>query len=83
MADALVKRNDFDLLPALARKKWLQSQLQEKKSSMFNLKQALDKCEQEIEDIKEGKMKKIQFSMLVLADEVRDMTAELNVVDLT
>ena len=83
MADALVKRNDFDSLPALTRKKWLQSQLQEKKSSMFALKQALDRCEQEIEDIKEGKMKKIQFSMLVLADEVMGMTAELNVVDLT
>ena len=83
MADAIVRRDDFESLPSIARKKWTESQLQEKKSSMFALKQSLDRCEQEIEDIKEGKMKKIQFSMLVLSDEIKNMTAELNVVDLT
>ena len=83
MADIIVRPNNLDELPALARKKWLESQLQEKKSSGFRLKQQLDMCEQEIEDIKEGKMKKIQYSMLVLDDEIRRIKDELNVVDLT
>ena len=83
MGDLVVKADNFDGLPAMAKKKWLQAQLQEKKSSLFALKQSLERCEQEIEDIKESKMKKIQFSMLVITEEVKDMTQELNTVDLT
>ena len=81
MADlSIIRREDMIDLPLTAQKKWLESQLQEKKSGMFALKQQLDKCEQEIEDIKEGKIKKIQYSMIVLAEEVRKITETLNEV---
>ena len=64
----------------LAQKKWLEAKLQEKKSSLFNLKQQLDKCEQDIEDIKEGKMKKIQYSMICNAEDIKEIMSELHTV---
>ena len=70
-------------VPPDAIKKWLEAQLQEKKSSLFALKQQLDKCEQEIEDIREGKIKKIKYSMIMNTEQVKKISSELNVVDLS
>jgi hypothetical protein len=80
MGDLIVRPNNLDELPQLARQKWLEAQIQEKKSSLFNLKQQLDKCEQEMIDIREGKMKKIQFSMIAVGEELQKMQSELNEV---
>jgi hypothetical protein len=80
MGDLVVRPNNMEKLPQLARQKWLEAQIQEKKSSLFNLKQALDKCEQEIADIQEGKMKKIQFSMLCITEDLKEFQQELNTV---
>jgi len=79
MADSLV-RYDPDRTPIDARKKWLEYQIQEKKSAMFALKQQIDKCEQEIDDIRNGKMKKIQYSMIMLTEDVKELSEELNTV---
>lgn len=81
MGDLTVKPQ-FDDLPELAKRKWLEAQVQEKKSGLFALKQQLDKCEQEIADIQEGKMKKIQYSMIVLTEEMKKFQQELNTVNL-
>jgi hypothetical protein len=83
VGDLIVIPENLHELPAIAKRKWLEAQLQEKKSSAFALKQQLDMCEQEIEDIREGKMKKIQFSMLAIDAEIKKFKDELNVVDLT
>lgn len=74
---------DLKEAPFDAKKKWLESQLQEKKSSMFALKQQLDHCEQEIDDIRNGKIKKIQYSMIMIQEEIKKISAQLNTVDLT
>jgi len=84
MADtSLVNIGDLKEAPPDAIKKWLQAQLQEKKSQMFALKQQLDKCEQEIEDIREGKIQKIKYSMIMVGEQVKKISSELNIVDLT
>lgn len=83
MGDLIVRPGNFEELPELARKKWLESQIQEKKSMMFRQKQQLDACEQEIEDIREGKMKKIQYSMLCLGEDIKKFQQELNQVVIT
>ena len=74
---AIVIPNDA---PPDAMKKWLECQLQEGKSVMFKLKQQLDLCEQEIEDIRAGKMNKIKYSMIMASERVKQISAELNVV---
>lgn len=68
--------------PPDAQKKWLECQIQEGKSVMFKLKQQLDLCDQEIDDIRNGKMKKIQYSMIMAAEKVKNLTAQLNTVSL-
>ena len=80
MGDLVVIPNNLNELPQLAKQKWLEAQIQEKKSSLFNLKQQLDKCEQEMLDIREGKMKKIQFSMIAVGEELNKFQSELNEV---
>lgn len=80
MGDLVVIPNNLESLPQLARQKWLEAQIQEKKSSLFRLKQALDMCEQEMLDIREGKMKKIQFSMIEVGEGIRQYQEQLNSV---
>jgi len=77
---SLVRIEDLQDAPADAVKKWLESQIQEKKSALFALKQQFDKCEQEIDDIRNGKIKKIQYSMIMLTEQLKRLTAELNTV---
>ena len=80
MADLpVIKRYDVDE-PLDARKKWLEAQIQEKKSRMFATKQEMDKCEQQIDDIRNGKMRMLQYSMIMLTEEVKKLSAEVNQV---
>lgn len=80
MADLDIARRYDVEPPPDAQKKWLEVQLQEKKSRLFQLKQQLDMCEQKIEDIRNGEMKKIQFSMIMVTEEVKKLSSELNTV---
>ena len=81
MADqSLIRIQDLQDAPQDAQKKWMECQIQECKSTMFALKQQLDRCEQEIDDIRNGKMKKIQYSMIMATEKLKSLTAELNTV---
>lgn len=81
--NSLITKSDLERMPADARKKWLKALLQEKKSATFALKQQLDKLEQDIEDIREGKMNKIKYSLIMNIDQIKQIEQELNEVDLT
>ena len=83
---SLITRNDLERMPKDAQKKWLQALLQEKKSATFGLKQQLDKFEQDIIDIRDGKMNKVKFSMIMTLKQIEEIEAALkglDVVDLT
>lgn len=81
--NSLITKADLERMPADAKKKWLQAMLQEKKSALFAHKQQLDKYEQEIEDIREGKINKVKYSMIMINEQIKQISQELNVVDLT
>ena len=83
---SLITKNDLERMPRDARKKWLQALLQEKKSATFGLKQQLDKLEQDILDIRDGKINKVKYSMIMTLkqiDEIEAVLKEVDVVDLT
>jgi hypothetical protein len=80
---SLITMKDLESVPPDAKKKWLQALLQEKKSALFKLKQQLDACEQEIEDIREGRINKVKYSIIVTMEQVKKIQEELNIVDLT
>lgn len=83
---SLITKADLERMPRDARKKWLQALLQEKKSANFGLKQQLDKLDQDIVDIYEGKMNKIKFSMIMTLKQIEEIQValkETDVVDLT
>ncbi len=83
MADlSLIRMSDLDDAPVDAKKKWLECQIQEAKSVLFKLKQQLDLCEQEIDDIRNGKMKKIQYSMIMTTEKIKSLSQELNTVSI-
>lgn len=83
---SLITKSDLERMPRDAKKKWLQALLQEKKSATFALKQQLDKLEQDVVDIYEGKMNKIKYSMIMTLKQIAEIEAalkEVDVVDLT
>jgi len=83
---SLITKNDLERMPTDARKKWLQAMLQEKKSANFSLKQQLDKLEQDVVDIYEGKMNKIKYSMIMTLKQISEIEValkEAEIVDLT
>ena len=63
------------------RKKWLQSEIQIKKSTLFGHNQQIEKYKQEIEDIREGKINKVKYSMLATLDQLQQYEKLLEVVD--
>lgn len=80
MAD-LVMRPRYEVEePSDARKKWLEAQVAEIKSRMFSTKQAIDKCEQDIEDIRNSKIKKLQYEMIMLGEVLKKYLCDLNEV---
>lgn len=81
MADLAIAKQRYEVEePPDARKKWVEAHIAELKSRMFGVKQALDKCDQEIEDIRNGKMKKLQYEMIMLGELLKRQNEELNVV---
>jgi len=81
MADLQIAKQRYEVdEPADAKKKWVEAHIAELKSRMFGVKQALDKCEQEIEDIRNGKMKKLQYEMIMLGELLKKYNEELNIV---
>jgi hypothetical protein len=83
MGDLLVVKDKgrYDVPEPLdARKKWVEAQMQEIKSRMFAAKQELDKCDQEIDDIRNGKMKRLQYNLIMLAETLKKYNEELNEV---
>ena len=80
MADLPVPINYEVPEPAHARKKWMEAQIQEKKSRLFSTRQMIDHCEQQIEDIRNGKIKALQHSMIMLEEQIKHMDGQLNAI---
>jgi len=78
---SLITKNDLERMPRDAQKKWLQALLQEKKSTTFALKQQLDKFEQDIIDIRDGKMNKVKYSMIMTLKQIEEIEAGLRSLD--
>lgn len=74
---SLISLKDLRGAPMAAQKKWLAGQIQEKKSSLFALKQQLEKYEQQIEDIREGKVKQVEYAVLMKIEELKNYVADL------
>ena len=74
---SMISLRDLKDAPSAAQKKWLEGQIQEKKSSLFALKQQLEKYEQQIEDIREGKIKQVEYAVLMKIEELKNYVADL------
>ena len=81
MADLAIAKQRYEVdEPPDAKKKWVEAHIAELKSRMFGVKQTLDKCEQEIDDIRNGKMKKFQYELIMLGELLKKYNEDLNVV---
>ena len=61
---------DIQSASPIAQIKWLQGKVQELKTQLFGQKQQYEKYQQQIVDIKEGKMNNVKFSMLQKLEEI-------------
>lgn len=74
---SLVSLKDIQDAPLAAKRKWLEAQIQEKKTALFNLKQQLERYENDIVNIREGKMKNTEYAVLMKIEELKHFTADL------
>lgn len=58
------------------KKKWISCQIQERKSQIVRLTQ-------DIEDLREGQIVKLEATIIMLNKEVTQLNAELNAIDIT
>lgn len=58
------------------KKKWISCQIQERKSQIVRLTQ-------DIEDLREGQIVKLEATIIMLEKEVKDLMSKLNAIDIT
>ena len=76
MADLGSNRNWLVNPNEEVKKKWLSCQIQERKSQIVRLTQ-------DIEDLREGQIVKLEATIIMLQKEVTQLNLELNAIDIT
>lgn len=74
---SLISLKDIQDAPLAAKKKWLEGRIQEQKTSLFALKQQLEKYENDIVNIREGKIKQTEYAVLMKIEDLKNFVADL------